>query len=151
MTNAERRAATQKAAMEATMKQGQKKADPVAKLNFVKGMPLPEGFENPPIGEQEHRCTTRAGAYMPDWVQIEIQRVHDHQSDPQVFPLMGTEYSVKLDQWTDCPPGILESLKSAVETHHNYNATAGQIQLGAHPEHKTIERKRFVYRHLPSA
>jgi len=151
MTTKTGKTAAEKAALAALNKQDKKDVEPEARLNFVPGKPLPEGFVNPPIGDQDHRCVNSEGVYDPTWVQIEIQKVHDHQQNPQVFPLMGVEYTVNLDEWTDCPPCILESLKSAVETRHNYNATPGQVRLGENPVHERKDRKRFVYAHYRSA
>jgi hypothetical protein len=150
MTETAQAKATEKAAMEA-LKRQEKVAAGEEVFNFTTGQKLPEGYENPPCGDPKHRCVDQGGLYRPDWFQIKIERVYDRQTDPQDFPLMGVTYQVPLDEWVDAPPGVLESLKSAVEVHHSFNATPGMIALGQHPEHKKIERHRFVYRDLPSA
>jgi len=125
--------------------------DPTDRSNFnlVKGKPIPDVFQNPPCGEDGHLCVDLGGNYQPDWYQLMIEKMYEHQEDPQPFPL-GTLYSVNLDAWTDVPPEIIESLKSAVEEHHSMNATAGQIVLGQHPERTTFKRKRFVYHAMKS-
>lgn len=120
-------------------------------FNIIKGRPLPEGFENPPIGDPEHLCLDNGGLYDPTWVQVNILAAYDKQVNPQDFPLAGVTYQVSLDTWTDVPPGVLESLKSAVEVHHDYETKPGMIALGEHPQHRRISRQRFQYHWLPSA
>ena len=122
---------------------------PESRFVFKAGRPLPAGFENPPKGDEMHYCTDKAGNYRPDWVQIIIHSVYDHQQDPQVFPGAVT-YAVPLETWCDCPPRIKASLESAVEIHHHRNATTKQIYLGEHPEHKKIKRRRFQWDWMPS-
>ena len=39
-------------------------------FNIVDGMPLPEGFENPPCGSFDHFCVGPDGLYRKDWFQI---------------------------------------------------------------------------------
>lgn len=128
------------------------KLDPSDPTNFncVAGQQLPEGFVNPEKGERGHLCVDREGLYQPKWTQLYLERVHDRQQDPQSFPL-GARYLVPLEEWVDAPPEILESLNSATETHHEFNAKPGDVLLGIPTEHKTIERRRFHWREIPSA
>ncbi len=124
-------------------------------FNIKANKPLPEEFENPPCGTPGHLCTDPSGKYRPDWCQVKIFEQYDHQADPQKFPLMGTTYAVSLDKWTDVPPGIVEALRSAVETHHKKYADApelkpGQEILGQRAVHVTKERPRFHFDALPS-
>lgn len=128
------------------------KLDPSDKTNFncVAGQKLPEGFVNPPLGDRGHLCLDRGGLYQPTWVQLYLERVHDRQQDPQSFPL-GARWQVPLEEWVDAPPEVIESLNSATETHHEFNAKPGDILLGRSTEHKTIERRRFHWREIASA
>lgn len=119
-------------------------------FNIVHGRPLPEGFENPPKGDPGHFCLDRGGYYMSDWVQIEIQSVHDKQTDPQLFPLSST-WAVPLDTWCDVPPEVLESLVSAVETRHTSTAKPGTIDVGEEIVMTSKQRKRFAWSMMPSA
>jgi len=133
------------------------KIDPTDRDNFnVKpGYPLPEGFENPPLSTEEneeygHLCLDRAGNYQPLWCQLRIDKIHDKQIDPQPFPL-GTNYQVPLDTWVDAPPEVIESLRSAVEVHHEHNIKPGDIELGRQATHKETKRRRFVWHSIKSA
>ena len=119
-------------------------------FNIVEGKPLPEGFTNPPLGKAGHLCIDRAGAYRPDWCQVIIKQIYDHQQDPQPFPL-GVTINVPLAEWCDVPPEVVHSLESAVETHHEFNATPEQINMGQHPEHKVTTIERFFWNHHESA
>lgn len=126
------------------------KGTPEDDFIFKAGRPLPPGFENPPCGDPDHKCVDLAGNYRPEWDQIMIEKIYDKQADPQVFPGPNT-YAVYLDTWTDCPPQIKAALESAIETQHSRNANQRHIALGEHPKHKTVERRRFVWRAMPSA
>jgi len=122
-------------------------------FNIVPGKPLPEGFENPPCGEEGHFCLDTAGCYQPDWMQLYLERVYDKQIDPQVFPLSST-WLVYLETWVDVPPEVIESLRSAVETVHRTNVRPGVIPIGAPDgeiEMKSHTRRRFHWRSYPSA
>lgn len=119
-------------------------------FNIAHNKPLPEGFENPPCGEDGHFCVTRGGIHMANWFQLKIFRIHAHQEDPQNFPL-GRTLQVKLEVWTDVPPEIIESLKCAIEEHHDQDITDSTFMLGDVPEITTTTRRRFQYEHMKSA
>jgi len=129
------------------------KLDPSDPTNFNihKNHPLPEDFENPPIGDPGHFCIDRAKNYRPDWVQLNIMKNRDKQIDPVVFPLGGNIYEVPLDRWVDAPPEILISLKDAVETEHLTNWDSNKVRLGEEIETSTITRRRFFWETFPSA
>ncbi len=121
-------------------------------FNITKNRPLPEGFENPELGEYGRKCLDNGGAYDPDWVQLKIDGVYEGQANPQKFPLGGVTYAIPLDVWVDAPRCVLESLKSAVETHHTQAPpTPGEITLGVKKKRVSIERNRFVYHVIESA
>ena len=123
-------------------------------FSIVKNKPLPEGFENPPCGEEGHKCVGPGpdGKYHPEWYQLLIEGAYEGQANPQKFPLGGVTYLIPLDEWVDAPPCVIESLKSAVETHYTQSPpTPGQIALGIRPERKAVNRKRFVYDYMKSA
>ena len=152
MANTDRERALEKAALDAIGGTKTLTADsPRGDFAIVENRPLPEGFVNPPCGEEGHLCLTHGKVYDPTWIQCRISSTHDKQRNPQTFSLLGNVYAVPLDTWCDVPPGVVESLKSAVETHHSYSASPGQINLGEEVEHKVIERKRFHYETIKSA
>ena len=121
-----------------------------ANYNIFAGKPLPEEFENPPLGEPGHHCVDLGGLYNPEWFQIRIEKIHDKQPDPVDFPL-GRNWQIPLNRWVDAPPEVKVSLTDAIETHHEMNATAGQIALGDHPERVETKRRRFIWQYYPSA
>lgn len=119
-------------------------------FNFAAGRPLPEGFENPPCGDYGHRCVDRDGRYQPDWTQLFIEKIVDHQNDPQPLSCL-PKYLVPLETWVDVPPSVMKSLESAVQTHHEHVAKPGDIILGVKTEHKEIKRSRFHWKEIRSA
>ena len=119
---------------------------------FVADRPLPEGFVNPPPGKEGHRCVEfKTGHYKPDWTCIRINKIHENQADPQAFPLAGRTWLVPLDEWCDVPPEVIESLRSAVETHHSQVIRPQDVLLGRAPEIKSTDRRRFVWEMEKSA
>lgn len=114
------------------------------------GARLPEKFINPPCGEEGHLCVDQGGLYRPDWCQLYIHKQHEGQRNPQPFPL-GTIWLVGLNKWTDVPPEVIESLRSAVETRHEMDFTPGDVQLGKETEHKQYNIPRFFWEHKKSA
>jgi len=148
---------TEKEALAAIAHQDEMELDPQNRDNFNirEGYPLPEGFENPPLsdeGNEEfgHLCIDRAGCYQPSWCQLRIDKIHDKQQDPVEFPL-GSLYTVPLDTWVDAPPEVIQSLKLAIETHHEHNIKPGDIALGKQAVHKKTSRRRFVWHMIKSA
>ena len=120
-------------------------------FNIKHGKPLPAEFVNPPFGDERHLCVDIAGNYNNTWFQLNLERVHDRQQNPQPFPLGGREWRVHLDTWCHVPPEIIESLKKAVETHHSYNRKPQEVEVGVDHGHTTVERRRFSYEKIKSA
>ena len=85
--------------------------------NIVPGKPLPEGFINPDIGTYGHLCIDHMGRYNPEWSQLIINQMEDHQRNPHTFniPQEG-KFNVHLNTWCDAHPGIIEAISSAIET-----------------------------------
>jgi hypothetical protein len=134
-------------------KPGANMSDPM-NFNITPGRKLPDGFVNPKSvngepGNPAHLCVDNSGAYRPDWFQIYIHKVHDRQEDPQIFPL-GTNWLVRLEHWSDVPPEIIESLRSAIEEHHVFDAQPGDIIAGVPTKHEVRSRRRFHWDQIPS-
>jgi hypothetical protein len=119
-------------------------------FNFTPGQPLPPGFVNPEGGTDEHKCVDNNGLYQPTWTQLFLERIVDHQQDPQPLACL-PKYTVPLERWVDVPPSVMEALKSAIETHHEHNAKPGDIDLGVKTVHVTRDRRRFHWLHMKSA
>lgn len=142
----------ERSALDSMAKVGSMTAEsPAEDFVIVPGQPLPHGFVNRPCGTSGHYCLDRGKCYDPEWVQCMIRSTHDKQRNPQPFPLLGMTYLVPLDEWVDVPEGVFHSLEGAVETHHAYAATPGNISLGEPVEHKVISRRRFHYEIIKSA
>ena len=120
-------------------------------FKFRKGRPLPVGFENPPLGDIEHRCVDLLGNYAPKWMQVKIFKHRDDQRDPQSFGPADQTYKVRLGVWVDVPPGVIHALDGAVETHHQQILTDQNLISGTSPPMVSSERPRFMYQVLPSA
>ena len=120
-------------------------------FTFTAGRPMPKGFENPRPGEHGHFCHDPWGNYQPEWKSVLIHKVHDAQADPQSFPVGGRRWQVKLGVWTDVPPEVVESLRSAVEEHHEMNFKPQDMVLGKEVEHKVTTRPRFFWQEMASA
>lgn len=144
------------------MNGGPVEADPDAALdwNIIPGRPLPDGFVNTPCGDPDHFCVDKAGNFNPEWFQLFIEQRDDHQKNPQTFRFPGYgAFAVPLNTWVDAPLPILESLRSAVETHHVGQVAPGLVVLGqidangheVHPNVPRYERRRFSYEYLMSA
>lgn len=129
---------------------GANKSDP-DNFNFRADAPLPEGFVNPPCGEDGHFCVDQRGFYQPDWFALQIDKVYSRQQNPQPFNCGGSRYLVPLETWVDAPAGVVEALKSAIEEHHEYEAKPGDILLGIPTRHIVRRRKRFHWNSVPSA
>lgn len=127
--------------------------DPNDPLNFniTPGYALPEGFENPPCGEDGHFCVDTEGRYQPDWYAVRINRVRDSDADPVIFPLMGNRYAVPMDVWCDVPPEIVISMTDAVEVDHRSNFDENTVRLGVKVENRTVKRQRFFWHEKKSA
>ena len=114
------------------------------------GKALPEKFINKPCGDDGHLCVDGGGVYQPTWTQLMLYRMHEGQADPQPFPL-GTTWKVPLERWVDVPPEVIESLRSAVETHHSMDYKPGDVLLGRPAVHTETTRRRFNWESKPSA
>ena len=122
------------------------------------GMPLPDGFENPPKGDPGHFCIRHDGCYDPTWFQVKIEGRHEGEANPVKFPNPGgMRGAVHLDTWADVPPDYIRALEAAVEVHHKPDPRAkdgnweGMTVDGQKPQTEKIERDRFIWRMLPSA
>ncbi len=119
-------------------------------FNITMGKPIPPEFNNPPCGKEGHLCTDIAGNYAPTWYSLIIYRTHDYQQNPQPFPLERT-WDIHLDTWCDVPPDVIESLKKAVETHHEVHRAPQDVERGIERPNKKTERRRFHSEHVKSA
>jgi len=124
---------------------------PAPQFSFKEGKPLPEGFENPQKGEAGHKCLDPQGNYQPTWYQLKLAKVFDHQQNPQFVGCGDQAYGVPLDVWVDVPPGVVNVLLDAVETHHEQVVTPESLLLGRRPTHITRSRSRFMYQTIASA
>jgi hypothetical protein len=119
-------------------------------FNIRHGAKLPEKFINGEPGSTDHLCADGAGIYRKDWFQVIIYSQYPGQANPQEFHL-GALWKVPLDTWVDVPPEIIESLNSAVETHHNMDFKPGDIIAGKPAVDVVTTRRRFVWDRIPSA
>lgn len=118
---------------------------------IIENNPLPDGFINPPGGQQGHYCLDGSKVYQPKWVQLLLPKIHEHQQDPQPVGCCDKTYNVPLDTWVDVPMEVVTVLNDAVEGHHDFNPKPGQIALGQPTEYKSVSRPRFHTSVLPSA
>lgn len=115
------------------------------------GKQLPRGFDNPEPGDSRHRCVDPHGAYQPSWYCLLL---HDGEGMPQrqSFNCAGRKYSVRVGEWVDVPPEIIEVLRSAeVSTVRYDQADDADLATGVPRPMSVARRPRFNYSVLPSA
>lgn len=94
--------------------------DPGARFTFVKGRPLPSGFQNPKCGTKWHRCVDDRGLYQPDWKQFRVFRTDNTQSE--VIYVHAAAVSrrrvrvachnrVRTNMWMDAPTAVIETIR----------------------------------------
>ena len=86
----------------------------MTKSQLVPGKPLPEGVDNPPIGQVGHYCEDPQGNYQPSWMQLMIHKTHDDMPERQYFRSGKASWRVKTGTWVDVPPEIITLLSNTV-------------------------------------
>jgi hypothetical protein len=118
---------------------------------------LPEGFVNPPGGEDGHRCVDRHKLYRPTYKQLLLEKHNKFDQDPHFVGCAGKPFRIPREIWVDVPPEVITVLRDAVEERHQSSFDPGNIGMehgsaDAGPVSKTVsKRRRFSMQVLNSA
>jgi hypothetical protein len=124
----------------------------------VHGKPLPEGFVNPPGGHPGHRCVEPGtGRYNKTWFCLKLHG-GENMAQRQSFNCAGRKFSVRVGQWVDVPPEVIEvlatctiqTLRAEAQNLPDLVGTSGSDPLAAAVD-VVDERPRFSYTAVPSA
>jgi len=113
--------------------------------------PLPKGFTNPPAGQAGHRCLDPNGVYRPSWFSLLLHK-SEGMPERQPFNCAGKKYSVRVGDWVDVPPEIIEVLRMSEHAMVAYDERqSGDLQSGPPRPREVGRRPRFNYNVYASA
>jgi len=116
------------------------------------GQPLPEGFENAPIGAPRgHYCLDTRGRYQPDWYALKLHKTSDNMPHRQYFNMNGKGWYVEVGVWVDVPPQIVTILGYTEQQVISMDVTS-QALMSERGATKVVDVvPRFSYTFVPSA
>lgn len=117
----------------------------------VPGKPLPEDFDNPPLGDRGHLCLDPQGNYRPRWSCIKIHKMDENAPSYQFFNMNGMKRKVKLGIWVDVPPFIVTLLDDCEEEVISMDIEKSNPLIHDHVPMVVDKHPRFSFSCNPSA